>query len=199
MAERQRESDSPEYEETVDPNNPPAFLLRRDVRRAVFWSYLGPLLVLCSLAAVGLIYWSTRPSPSGDVSEMVGTAGDRQTPGGAEPGKVPGSTRDELERRGAGSPPQGPAAATRLTELTAMVEADPRTIVGRRIEVRGVSVVQAPDNAMFWIQDGPARAAVVAPPRAPAVRAGSRVNVSGVVESDGQGGVRIRATHVEAR
>lgn len=96
-------------------------------------------------------------------------------------------------------PPPGLAAATPLTKLTAMVEADPRTVVGQRIDLRDVSVVQAPERAMFWIPDGPARSAVVAPPRALAVRAGSRVNVSGVVESDGQGGVRIRATHVEGR
>src|SRR5690606_37379434 len=109
-------------------------------------------------------------------------------------------TADELERRGVGEEPQGPmpglTASAPLTELGAMLEDDPRTVLGRRIEVQDIDVVEVRDATMFWIQDGNAKTLVAAPEEGPAVRNGAVVSVSGIVEPDGQGGVRIRASRV---
>jgi hypothetical protein len=52
---------------------------------------------------------------------------------------------------------------------------------------------------LFWVEDGNAKVAVAAAEGGPAVTPGSRVDVSGVVEPDGQGGARIRATRIVPR
>lgn len=215
MADGHNEGHTPErYEDTTDPRNPPNSVVNREVRGTALRSYLLPLIALFLVAGLGLIYWANRSPVMNDDPSEVGTTGDRQdvvgergnrtdTPGGFDPQPQPDSTADELERRGVNEPLRAPSsgvsAAAPLNELGAMLEDDPRTVLGRRIDVQDVDVVEARDATTFWIQDGDARALVSAPPGGPGVRDGSRVSVSGVVEPDGQGGVRIRATRVSVQ
>lgn len=213
MAQPQDDRHMPErYEETHDPRNPPNAVINPEVRRTALRVYLGPIVVLFVVVGLGLIYWANRspvvnddPSEVGTTGEQIDAVGERgggTSPGGFDPQGRPDSTRDELERRGAGERPQGPMpglAGAPLNELGAMLEDDPRTVVGRRIDVQDVNVVEARDASSFWIQDGNAKAAVLAPQGGPAVQDGARVNVSGTVESDGAGGVRIRASRVTVR
>jgi hypothetical protein len=215
MADPDNDQHTPErYEDTRDPRNPPNSVVNREVRKTALRAYLLPLVALFVVAGLALLYWANRspivtedPSQigtTGDQRDIVGERGDDpDSPGGFDPAPRPGSTREEIERRGGGSEPQGPAAGLAgapLNELGSMFDDDnPRAAIGRRIDVQDVNVVEAGGPNMFWIQDGNAKAAVIAPAGAPAVHAGSRVNVSGVVEAEGNGGARIRATRVQVR
>jgi hypothetical protein len=78
-----------------------------------------------------------------------------------------------------------------------MLEGEPEDLVGHRIEFRHVNVVDAQDATHFWIQDRNVKAEVIAPRGGPPVKPGSTVSVSGVVEEDGRGGVRVRAERVD--
>jgi hypothetical protein len=214
MAEPLNDRPTPEhYEETTDPKNPPNSVINPAVRRKALRSYLGPLVVFFLVVGIGLIYWANRPplvsgdqdgrqiGTSGEAGariDMVGERGNRDdTPGGVNPDPRPESTADELRNRGVDQPP--PPGATRNTMLTglAMLEGEPKDMVGRRVELRNVEVVDARGASQFWVQDGNNKAEVTASRNGPAVKSGSRVNVSGVVEEDGRGGVRIRAERVE--
>lgn len=211
MAERHSDERTMERSETVDPHNPPRSVVQPELRRsAAFavvgtWYYLGPIVLILVVIGIALFYWANPDGDPEDVSPAVGTIGESggPTPGGFNPDRRPEDTRSELEFRGAGEPPQGPmpglSDATPLTSLRAIADADAQAVVGRRIDVQDVVVVDARNASAFWIQDGGAKAAVMAPPRSPVVLAGTRVDVSGVVEPDGQGGVRIRATRVTSR
>lgn len=215
MAEPLNDRHTPEhYEETTDPKNPPNSVLNASVRRTALRSYLGPLVVFFLVVGIGLIYWANRPplvsgaddrgeigTTGGDVSnDIIGERGNRDdTPGGIDPGPRPDSTADELRSRGVDQPAKpspGLRPETMLTGL-AMLEGEPKDLTGRRIDLRNVDVVDARGASQFWVQDGNHKAEVTAPRRGPAVKSGSRVNVSGVVEEDGRGGVRIRAERVE--
>jgi hypothetical protein len=217
MAEPLNDRQTPErYEETTDPKNPPNSVINPEVRRTAFRSYLGPLVVFFIVAGIGLLYWANRPpliSGANDGRQEIGTAGttnDRadvvgergnsdDTPAGRDPASRPDSTADELRDRGvtqSGQPLPGLRRDTMLTRL-AMLEGEPSEMVGRRIDLRNVNVAEASNGSQFWIQDGNAKAEVTAPRGGPAVKNGSKVNVSGVVEEDGRGGVRIRAERIE--
>jgi hypothetical protein len=208
MADEYNDRHTPErYEDTTNPRNPPQSVADPAVRRAAFWSYVGPLAALFIVIGIALIYWANRgpvdsegPDQIGTTGEQQDTVGDSGTSGGFDPQSRPDSTADELERRGADGSSQGPmpglTAGMPLNELGSLFEGESRTVVGRRIDVQDVNVTDAGDGRTFWIQDGNARVAVLAPPDGPAVRSGSTVDVSGVVEPDGQGSVRIRATRV---
>lgn len=69
------------------------------------------------------------------------------------------------------------------------------SVIGRPIDLHNIEV-ESVNGKTIWIKDGNARAAVIAPGDAPAVRAGQRISVSGNVEPDGHGGVHIRAERV---
>jgi len=216
MPEPPYERHTPErYEETTDPKHPPNSVLNPWVRRKAFRSYLGPLLVFFLVAGIGLLYWANRPPlvSGADDGRVVGTAGNTNdrldavgergnpgdTPGGGDPAARPGSTADELRSRGLdqpGKPLPGVRGDAMLTGLP-MLEGEPKDLVGRRIDLRNVNVVDARGASQFWVQEGNAKAEVTAPRGGPAVQNGSKVNVSGVVEDDGRGGVRIRAERVE--
>ena len=215
MAEPYDDRQTPErYEETTDPKNPPNSVLNASVRRTALRSYLGPLLVFFLVVGIGLIYWANRPPlVTGDQdSQLVGTSGTPErddvvgergnrddTPGGVNPEPRPDSTADELRNRGAdqsSNPLPGVGRETMLSGL-AMLEGEPKDLVGRRIDLRNVEVVDARGSSQFWVQDGHNKAEVTAPRGGPAVKGGSKVNVSGVVEEDGRGGVRIRAEQVQ--
>jgi hypothetical protein len=47
------------------------------------------------------------------------------------------------------------------------------------------------------VQEGNNKVEITAPRNGPAVKDGAKVNVSGVVEEDGRGGVRVRAERIE--
>jgi hypothetical protein len=182
MAEPQNDGQTPERYETTDPKNPPYSVTNKAVRSAALVSYLGPLVALFIVVGLALVYWANRgPVYDGVEDGRIGTTGSAGTPGGFDPAPRPDSTRDELESRGVNTDHT-------LTNLHQMV--------GQRIDVADATVTDAQGPTMFWIEKDGAKAAVSAPQGGPAVRNGQDVTVSGVVESDGQGGARIRATRV---
>ena len=215
MAEPLNDRHTPErYEETTDPKNPPNSVLNASVRSTALRSYLGPLVLFFLVVGIGLIYWANRPplvsgaddrgqiGTSGiDVGDdIIGERGNRaDTPGGVDPAPRAESTADELRRRGVDQPAKplpGLRPETMLTGV-AMLEGEPKELTGRRINLRNVNVVDVRGASQFWVQDGNHKVEVTAPRGGPAVKSGSTVNVSGVVEEDGRGGVRIRAERVE--
>jgi hypothetical protein len=190
MAEPGRETDP------TAPQNPPHSVLNRQVRRSAVRAYIAPLVVF--FAGVGLvlaIWMAVRPTPTRDVAEPLaerttGTERGRvrdETPGGHNPDRRPATARDETAARG----------GREITELGEAIENGGRGVIGRRVELRGVTVERVESPTLFWLRDGEARVAVVAAGMDP-VRAGQQVDVSGSIERTG-GGVRIRASRVEAR
>jgi hypothetical protein len=91
--------DPEQYSETVDPKNPPNSVLQPEVRKATFWAYIGPILILVVVLGVALLYWSTRDSDS-PTEPTVGTSGENPGQGGSNPDRTPDSTKDESEYRG---------------------------------------------------------------------------------------------------
>ena len=178
------------------PQNPPQSVLNQHARRSAVRAYIAPLVVF--FAGVGLVlgFWmASRPAITRDVAEPLaeGTTGTErgrvrdETPGGHNPDRRPATARDETEARG----------GREITELGEALENGGRGVIGRRIELRGVTVERVESPALFWLRDGEARVAVAAAGAGP-VRAGQQVDVSGSIEQAG-GGVRIRASRVEVR
>jgi hypothetical protein len=216
MAEPFNDRQTPErYEETTDPKNPPNSVVNPAVRSTALRSYLGPLVVFFLVAGIGLIYWANRPplvtgdqdgqqiGTSGNADERQDIIGERgnsdDTPGGSNPAPRPGSTADELRHRGVDQPSASLPGTNPNAMLTglALLEGEPKDLAGRRIDMRNVEVFNARGPSQFWVQEGNSKVEVTAPRNGPAVKDGSNVNVSGVVEEDGRGGVRIRAERVE--
>jgi hypothetical protein len=216
MADPLNDRQTPErYEETTDPKNPPNSVLNPAVRRTALRSYLGPLVVFFLVVGIGLIYWANRPPlvPGNQDGQLVGTSGeadDRQdlvgergnrddTPGGTNPAPRPDSTADELRSRGVDQPSTPLPGTNRNTMLTglARLEGEPKDLVGRRIDMRNVEVINSRGPSLFWVQEGNNKVEITAPRNGPAVKDGAKVNVSGVVEEDGRGGVRVRAERIE--
>lgn len=157
-------------------------------------------LTLLLLVVIGIFVYrmSTRPAQP-DVAAVdpspVDKGGER-LPGGFDPQPKFGSTRDELEHRGAGERPQGPGLgslepATRLSEITQ----DRRPVSGQQVELKNVEV-DSTEAQSFVIRDGDDTMVVVVPAGTPALRRGDRVSVSGRVETT-RGGTHINATRVE--
>ena len=194
MAEPQNDRHTPEhYEETTDPKNPPASVVNQGVGSAALLSYLGPLLVFFVVVGLALIYWANRAPvrPDPEDQQQIGTSG-------FDPAPRPDSTADELKYRGGDSPSASlPGARDATLTGLAMLEGEPKDLVGRRIDFRNVIVIDAENPTHFWIRDRNVKAEVSAPRGGPAVKNGSRVNVNGVVEEDGRGGVRINADSVD--
>lgn len=191
-----------EYEETVDPKNPPNSVLRPEVRGAAVGTFVGGIIVFFLIVAVALVYWTSSdrridPDPgnrdpaAATEGDEVGTVGET-TAGGQDPAPRPDSTRQELEYRGSG----GPTAA--ITEIDAVLVDTPATVIGRRVDFHDVDVATTHAGG-FWIHDGNAKVEVVSPDGTPSVRTGQAVNVNGTVESNGRGGIRIRAERVDPR
>ena len=184
MAER-HEGETPErYEDTRDPRNPPNSVANPGVRRTALRAYLWPLIALFVVAGIALIYWANRGPVYNDPRDGVGTTGvdavgergnDPNTPGGFSADPRQKSTEDELEFRGAGN--SGTA--------------------GDRFELNDVRVVGVRDGGRtFWVEDDGQQVEIAAPENAPAVKAGATVSITGVRESNGQGGTRVRASRV---
>jgi hypothetical protein len=171
-------------------------------KRAALWMYAVPLIPGAVIIWLLLTQWNRDGSVPQVEQSPRGTIGTSATPGGFDPGPRPESTREELKLRGVASPPQGPMPPLgdpELTGLAALFLSDAHRLFGRRISVRNVEVTEADGPTSFSIRQGPATAHVVASPNLEAVRIGMRVDVSGVVESDGAGGVRVRADSVHRR
>lgn len=171
--------------------------------KAAIWMYAVPLIPAAVVIWVLLTQWD-RGAPARQVEYDSATIGTSSTPGGFDPGRRPESTREELKLRGVGSPPQGPMPPLGEPELTGLAAlfrgAGPR-VVGRRISVRNAEVTNVTGPTSFSIRQdkGTPTVGVVASPASAAVHRGLRVDVSGVVESDAAGGLRIRADAVQHR
>lgn len=197
------------YDETLEPQNPPNSVLNPAVRKTAVWTYLGILVAVFAVVGAALLYWTASDKRVTDERSerdpsAIGTSGERtpreDTPGGFSADPTPGDTRSELEFRGAGKPPQGPMpgpGAQSLTRLGALREGTPQSLEGRRIELTDV-LVERTRGATFWVRDGDATSAVVAPGGMPTVRTGQRVNLNGILEQDG-GALRIRATRIDVK
>jgi hypothetical protein len=200
---------APQYGETKRPENPPNSVLQPAARRSAVRTYVGGIVALFLIVGAVLIYQAARDSaPEGDPNRgepaSIGTAGGARaaepTPGGVDPAPRPDSTRDELEFRGAGEPPQGPMPplGRPLNELGSAFE-DQAESIGRRIELSDVEVERVEADGTFWVKDGNARAHVLGPRDGDSVRSGDRVDVRGTVEADDRGGIRIRAAETNVR
>jgi hypothetical protein len=204
-----------QYDETVDPKNPPNSVLQPAARTAALTSYLGGIIVLFVIVGLALVYRSASgrriaqdPGERGDRTAQenreIGTAGERSpdpsSPGGFDPAARPGSTSDELEFRGADDrdAQRDLNARTSATKLSAVLDAAPTAAIGMPVDVRGITVANV-DGGSFWIHDGNDKIEVVPPAGAAPVRTGQSVDVVGKVESDGRSGVRVRATRVNSR
>ncbi|HKH73255.1 MAG TPA: hypothetical protein VKA59_17985 [Vicinamibacterales bacterium] len=154
------------------------------------------LLVVIGVFVSRMIIRPSEPDRASDRSP-VDRAGER-LPAGFDPQPKFGSTRDEVEHRGAGEEPQGPMPGlgsvepvTRLSDITGRR----RAVSGQRVELKDVEVESA-DAVSFWIKDGKDKIAVVGPAGTPSLRGGQRVSVSGQVDVSGRD-ARINATRVE--
>lgn len=98
MAEQYRDRSPEHYEETVAPQNPPNSVLRPEVRRGAWWLYVFPIIVVCIVAGIALLYWVSRDSAPEERIQPVGTAGERQE--GGNPNRQPATTADEIKFRG---------------------------------------------------------------------------------------------------
>jgi hypothetical protein len=208
MAEHYRDEDP------NAPQNPPTSVVNPRVRRAALWTYVGPLVAFFVAVGVALGYFATRPPDRQTTDDdrqaleerepnAIGTTGDPR-PGGHSPDPVPATPREEIEERGVVrdlSAPPGPnlRPENTLTDLGDVLEARRQDDMGRHVDVKGVRVVEVTSPTSFWVEDGAKKVAVVAPKDSAAVRNGQRVDVVGMVESDGTGGVRIRASRVDVR
>jgi hypothetical protein len=187
MAEPYRDSDP------NAPQNPPNSVVNRDVRKTALRTFLTPLIVFFAIVGVVLIYWATREPRGVDVSDIPhaeGTTGhtapQAATPGGHEPNPNPSSTREDLEMRG-GEP---------ITELHAFFGERVAALDDRRVDIKGVTVERVDSPAIFWVRDGNARVAVVAPEGSAPVKQGQTVNLTGTVQRSGNE-LRIRASRID--
>jgi hypothetical protein len=203
MEERQAaqgQGDTGRGGETQAPHNPPNSVTRPAVRTVALTTYLGGVVVVFVIATAIFAYWSLRPGGERDAegrgSAQVGTAGER-LPGGFDPAPRPGSTAEELQFRGAGEPPQGPtqglSGPSILRSVTQVVE--DRPAAGTRVELRGV-VVDVVDGQSIQIRDDDRRLEVVLPPGSASLSKGQRVDIDGVIESQGAQVRRLRAVRL---
>jgi hypothetical protein len=202
-----------QYDETVDPKNPPNSVLQPAARTAALTSYLGGIVVLFVIIGLALVYWNAsgrriaqdpglRAAGEARDNAEIGTAGERDpnlsSPGGGSADPRPGDTSDELEFRGADDrdAQRDLNARTGATKLSAILDVTPTAAIGMPVDIRGITVANV-DGGSFWIHDGNDKIEVVPPAGAAPVRAGQSVDVVGKVEADGRSGVRIRAARVQ--
>jgi hypothetical protein len=191
--------ESPRDPDPNAPQNPPASVVNKDVRRSALWTYLLPLVLFFVGVGVLLIYWNVSPPVSdreayrGGEPLAEGTAGTegertagRGTPGGQNPDRRPETTRDEVTDR-TGEP---------IIELGEAFGERTRPSIGRRVEVKDVDVESVESPTLFWARDGNARVPVLHAESDAPLKPGQSVNIHGTVEALGNG-VRIRATRVE--
>jgi len=171
MPQQGTSGESPERrdDETAAPQNPPSSVTRPTVRRAALATYLGGIIVVFVLAAGAFVYFTITDKRGPGDPTAVGTSGERMpregTPGGFDPAPGFDSTRDELEFRGGAQ---------------------------QQMKLDDVQVERA-DGDTFWVRNGDRSLAVVVPGGMPTVKAGQRIDVTGVMQPDG----RLRASRVD--
>jgi hypothetical protein len=149
--------------------------------------------VLGVVVAIALIYWTNRdplPADEQTPSKAAATSGDREA-GGNDPAPRFDSTAEEIKYRGGDSSSKAkPGAITRIRQALSATES------GQAVNLSAVEVAAVSAANRVWIHDGNDRIEVVTPEGSPALRAGDRVHVSGLVEKNG-GSPRIRADRVQ--
>lgn len=208
----------PHYEDTLKRTNPPGAIVSRSTRNLVFWSYLGPIIVLFVVIGAGFAYWvwhnASAANPGNQRTYAVGTTGVEgdygytydykpgSGPGGYDPQNVVGSpsgTNNELHRRGADGWSQGPNRPLfpdqPLTRLDAVLQA-PAQVAGRPVDIHNVTVDSA-SGSTFWVRDDDMKVEVIAPQGSAALKPGMRVHILGTVEAGDHGRSRIRASRVD--
>ena len=88
-----------EYEETVDPQNPPSAAVPA-MAVPTMWYYLGPIVLILLVAGLAIFLWARDDRNAPD--ELVPTTGTYQedTPGGRSPDPRPRNSQQEEEFRG---------------------------------------------------------------------------------------------------
>lgn len=181
----ERNDDFTHEAETEAPQNPPNSVLRPEVRTAAWWLYVAPLIIICAVVGVAMMYWAGgRGSTPGQLDDVAATTGVDATPGGRSADRVPGSTGDELRYRGAGERSGGA-----LSPLVA----------GQNVRLENMRVAKVDAN-MIWVEYGGTTIAVTAAPDDTRdLREGMLVDVTGQVERDSANNARIRATRIQTR
>lgn len=203
MAET-KENRDPQYEETTAPQNPPNSMVNPAARATWWGSSVGVLAIVFLIAAAGfgwvLVQRELGKGGRTPDSQTIGTSGALNVrdnaPGGFDPAPTPDNTRDELEFRGVGDPPQGPRPGLNADYVTEAGEVT-NAPAGSRVRLMNVTVDRA-DGDMFWIRTGDTALAVVAPGGTPTVREGQQVNVTGTIEAAGDR-KRIRASRIDVK
>lgn len=194
-------------DETTAPENPPNAVLNPRVRRAAVWTYLGPLVAFFVVVGIALFYVATRPPDRVTNEErawnVTGTTGET-APGGHSPDIVPATPEKEIEERGVirdinETPAPGVKPQSMLTHLGDVTRAKADEVIGRRVDLQNVAVIDVTSATSFAVQDGNAKVAVVTPEQSPAPRNGQRINLAGTIERDASGGIRIRASQMDLR
>jgi hypothetical protein len=214
MEERPTDRKDPHYEETTDPANPPNAVVTPEVHKSGaagvvgMWYYLGPLVLIVVVGLAALYFWTNTDRERRNDSSAIGTIGgdsDETTPGGFDPKPDSGSTRDEIEFRSDSSQTaaarqdraSSPSPGGALTSIGGIAE--PRTVIGQRVDLKNVEVDDPVTAETFVIKDGATEMTVLAPSHAAGLKPGMKVDVAGAIESDGKGATRIRATNVTHR
>lgn len=203
MAET-KENRDPHYEETTAPQNPPNSMVNPTARATWWGSSVGILAIVFLVVAAGfgwvMVQRELGKGGRSPDSATIGTSGAQNvrgdTPGGFDPAPNPDSTRDELEFRGVGDPPQGPMPGLNADYITDAGEVK-NAPAGSRVRLMNVAVDRA-DRDMFWIRTGDTTLAVIAPGGTPTVKGGQQVNVTGTIEATGDT-KRIRASRIDVK
>jgi hypothetical protein len=168
-----------QYRETIQRDNPPESSARPAAAVAGMWYVLAPVGMVLLIIVLGT--WFMLGGDPLTTDEGRGTDVEATTGDGAAELFGGGDTRDEIEFRGGAGP--GSASLT----------------MGQQVTLEDVAVADVREGNAFSIEHRGERLMVEAPQDGPAVRAGMRVDVSGMVEGDDRGGLRIRATQVTPR
>ena len=191
MDEKTPNNADPQYEETTAPQNPPNAIVNPEARSGWLASSVGVLAIVFLIVAAAFT-WVIVQRELGKggrqpESATVGTSGEIRrdnSPGGFNPTPRPSDTRDELEFRGSSD------------SISSARDLD-NAASGSSVTLRGVAVERTDGNT-FWVRAGDDSLAVIVPGGTPTVRAGQRVNVSGIVEMSGNA-KRIRASRIDVK
>lgn len=99
MAEGEMRNRAEEYEETVDPENPPGSTTPAAPVVVGLWYYLGPIVLLLMVAGLALVFWARGDDPREETVEPT-TGIEEATPGGINPDPKLESPEEEREYRG---------------------------------------------------------------------------------------------------
>lgn len=103
MAEGEMRDRAEEYEETVDPENPPQSTIPAAPVVAGMWYVLAPVGIFLLIIVLVFFYWRNRDRIADDQVEPT-TGIEETTPGGINPDPKPKSPDEEREYRGGQKP-----------------------------------------------------------------------------------------------